>query len=209
MFVSRVVATRKREVNRTIANTRFTAGPAPIATSRRHVACRQYASGASAISCSCHMRVSPSCGRSSSSASRAAGSSPLPSALSSRASSGASSCCISGRSVARKSPGDAGSCRGSSRSRQAGTYRIRTRRHCVAALRAAARSRGRTSAASSRRRARRRSGPPRDRHEQCQNRRRGAKLKNRDQIASRASASRNRQDHAQAEPSTRARDVLD
>ena len=75
--------TMKTAAKRTIANTMLTAGPAPIATSRRHVFWRQYASGASDISSSCHARVSPSAGRSSSSASRAPLSSPRSSAESS------------------------------------------------------------------------------------------------------------------------------
>ena len=64
-FVLRSAATMKRHAKSTTAKTRLTAGPAKIAVSRRQVVCRQYASGASDHSSSCHMRVSPSAGRNS------------------------------------------------------------------------------------------------------------------------------------------------
>ena len=59
-FVSRVEATMNSTAKSTKANTRLTAGPAAIATSRRQVAWRQYASGASAHSSSCQIRELPS-----------------------------------------------------------------------------------------------------------------------------------------------------
>ena len=105
----RVLLGRDQEeaVKSTTAKTRLTAGPAKIAVSRRHVACRQYASGASDHSSSCHMRVSPSAGRKL--VQLGVGARPSPRARSRRRAARARRDAARGppvRSVAARSPGD-------------------------------------------------------------------------------------------------------
>ena len=142
----------------------FAAGPATITATRFHVRARQYASGPSASSevveallggrgRGCGERTRPAATAQHVAASPArgvevAGSPARGAAARAAPTSAGASCERAARSARRRRPAPGGACRGSSRSRRAGSRRCRTRSRCGSSSRSPAGTRRRTAAAA-------------------------------------------------------------